>query len=1281
MSRFFLYWYDLFSKRRLLFFIFLSLTIAAIIFIALRINLVEDISKVLPRNEKVDRYLEVVNQSAFADELVMFIGPANPSDSINTGQLISYATEFADSIKSNLMPELVSQFRDRTDEAAIRGIWDDIHQNLPIFLDDDDFTKLDSLTSDSAISHSVHNAYKNLVSPVGFVSKEYILKDPLGLTNLGLKKIQSFNVDENYRTVDGYVFSKDLKYLVMFLTPAQKSTETAKNSVILEKIDYYFAAIGLRYDGKIRAGYFGPMAIAVANADQLKRDIMLTMSLAVVLLILFIGFYFGNFGVIPSIVLTTLMSAGMSVAVLALMGREISAISLGFGAVLLGIAIAYAIHYLNHLREEGDGRKVIREIAVPIVMSSIISSGDFFTLLLVRSDAVKDLGLFAGFSILAAGLFNLILLPHITKKINWNHSRENLVNRSVKNLASYPVENIKWVPVAIILLSVVFFFTSKKVTFESDMTGMSHMTKSLEEAETTLDNISQYTLRSVFVVTKGKTMDEALENTDRFLQKIEELKEEGLVKKYSAITDIAIPTTLQQERMDRWNRYWTPKKKAAVREKMSKAAVDNGFKAGVFDEFFAMVETQNVASLPLQKSISGPYITIGPDMATVTTILKVRQEDKPKVYETLKGEQDSFIFDKQFLTSTFMEILNQDFNKLVIVSLLIVFLVLLVSYGRIELALITFIPMFISWIWTLGIMGLFGIKLNIFNIIITSFVFGLGIDYALFSIQGMLQQHKYGHGNVDSYRSSVLMDAITTLIGLGVLILAVHPALRSMAYAAIIGIVSVWFVTWSLEPVLFRWLVSSGGKKRPIPVNLKDFLFAILSLTIFVVGSILLLIYGFILFKIFRVKKGLAKESFHRLMMILSRFLIYANFLSPKNIIGRKEAKLEKPAILIANHQSHIDIALVLMLHPKLLELTNDRVQGSTLYGPLVKMAEFYAVSDGMESLAKKLKKNIEDGYSVLIFPEGTRSPDTRVQRFHQGAFYLARELGIDILPVIIHGSGPIFPKGEYFLRTGTGTIKFLPRVSANDTRYGEGLLEISRNVRKLMAEEYRIVAEEVEKPSYFRERLVKNYIFKGPVLEWYLKVKIRLEKDYELFHKNLPEEGHITDIGCGYGFMAYMLSFLSDKRTITGIDYDQEKIETASHVPAKNDRLQFIHGDVLQMELPVSKAFILADVLHYFPEDEQEKLLVRCMEKLDKGGIMIIRDGDRKMEKKHFGTRLSEFFSTRTGFNQTRGDEKKLYFTSREKIMKILMEHGMEAEIVDETKMTSNLVYIARKK
>ncbi len=73
MSRLFIIIYDFFVRRRLVFFLFTGLTIGVIIWFALRIKFTEDISKVLPHNEKVDQYLEVVNQSAFADELVIFI--------------------------------------------------------------------------------------------------------------------------------------------------------------------------------------------------------------------------------------------------------------------------------------------------------------------------------------------------------------------------------------------------------------------------------------------------------------------------------------------------------------------------------------------------------------------------------------------------------------------------------------------------------------------------------------------------------------------------------------------------------------------------------------------------------------------------------------------------------------------------------------------------------------------------------------------------------------------------------------------------------------------------------------------------------------------------------------------------------------------------------------------------------------------------------------------------------------------------------------------------------
>ena len=119
----------------------------------------------------------------------------------------------------------------------------------------------------------------------------------------------------------------------------------------------------------------------------------------------------------------------------------------------------------------------------------------------------------------------------------------------------------------------------------------------------------------------------------------------------------------------------------------------------------------------------------------------------------------------------------------------------------------------------------------------------------------------------------------------------------------------------------------------------------------------------------------------------------------------------------------------------------------------------------------------------------------------------------------------------------------------------------------------------EIEQPAYFREKLIYNYLYKGPVLEWYMRIKTRLEKNYQVFHELVPQQGKILDIGCGYGFMAYMLSFTSAQREITGIDYDEEKIDTANHCFSKTNNINFVHGDVMSFDFEKYDAIILADM------------------------------------------------------------------------------------------------------
>ena len=123
---------------------------------------------------------------------------------------------------------------------------------------------------------------------------------------------------------------------------------------------------------------------------------------------------------------------------------------------------------------------------------------------------------------------------------------------------------------------------------------------------------------------------------------------------------------------------------------------------------------------------------------------------------------------------------------------------------------------------------------------------------------------------------------------------------------------------------------------------------------------------------------------------------------------------------MISNHQSHLDVMAAMMLTPKLIIMTNDWVWNNPFYGKLIHLAEFYPASDGYDRNLERLKGLVERGYSILVFPEGTRNPDCRsVQRFHRGAFTLAASLGLDVLPLYIHGFGDVLPKTDFMLRRG----------------------------------------------------------------------------------------------------------------------------------------------------------------------------------------------------------------------------------------------------------------------
>ena len=1267
--------YNYFEKRRPALYLTFTVLFLLALWFAMQVKFEEDISKILPKDKKIEKLNEVFQSSKFMDKLVVTVALKDTTAIAQPDSLITYADHFVEKCKTILTP-YITTIHYKVEDGLALELFGTVSDHLPVYLQEKDYTKIDSLITPASITETMQQNFRTLTSPAGFALKKMISKDPVGITFLGLKKLEQLQYDDNFELYDNYILTKDRKQLMLFITPAYPPGNTAKNALLLRGLDRLIDD----NKGSVTATYFGATAVSVGNALQLRQDSLLTQGITIMFIIVFLGFYFRKKRAPFIILIPVIFGAVFSLAVIYFLKGSISVIALGTGSVVLGIAVNFSLHVFNHYRHTPNIRALIQDLAMPMTVGSFTTVGGFLCLQFVESDMLKDLGLFAAFSLIGASLCSLIFLPHFIAGKNEQPAQHQDAFSWIDKMASLKPEYNKYLVMLIFGLTILFAFWAGKVGFESDLQNMNFMSSKLKDSEKKLNRINQYALQSVYLVTEGKTLDEALVNNEKLVNQIEKLQEKDIVKKYSGVSALIISDSLQQIRIERWHTFWTAEKKNALMATLIKEGAAQKFNASAFDQFKNMLDkayvpVEKYAMVEVRKNFLDDFITEKPGKTTVVTLVKTLPGKRQDVYKAFENDTQLTVLDKQYLTNRFVEIINSDFTRIALMTSFLVFMVLLIVYGRIELTLVSFIPMFISWIWILGIMGMIGIQFNIINIIISALIFGLGDDYSLFIMDGLLQEYKTGKKNLSSYKSSIILSAVTTVAGLGVLIFAKHPALKSIAIISIIGIVCVVVMSQILIPFLFSILIKNRVQRNRFPWTFWGFIKSAFAFSYFIGWSVTFTIFAW-LFSLFTVnEKG--KLIYHTIISKVGKRLVYIMINVKKKIINPQEEKFETAAIIIANHQSSLDILPLVMLHPKLIMFTNYRIWNSPLFGKVIRMADYFP-AEQIETDISLVEDRIRNGYSVIIFPEGTRAEDGVIKRFHKGAFYLSEKLQVDILPIMIHGTDYTLTKQDQLLKDGQLTVKFLPRIKPEDTNFGNGYAERAKLIGRYFREEFAVLKKEIEQPAYFREKLIYNYLYKGPFLEWYMRIKTRLEKNYEPFHKLIPETGTILDIGCGYGFMSYMLSFTSPQRVITGIDYDEQKIDTANHCFSKTDSINFVHSDVMGFEFKKYDAIILADMLHYLQPTEQKLIIEKCISSLNPNGIIVIRDGDKDKADMHKKTKLTEFFSTRV-FNFNKTKLSGLNFLSGQMIKELAAVKNMSCSETADSKLTSNTIFILK--
>ena len=132
---------------------------------------------------------------------------------------------------------------------------------------------------------------------------------------------------------------------------------------------------------------------------------------------------------------------------------------------------------------------------------------------------------------------------------------------------------------------------------------------------------------------------------------------------------------------------------------------------------------------------------------------------------------------------------------------------------------------------------------------------------------------------------------------------------------------------------------------------------------------------------------------------------------------------LSRPAVLVSNHLSVLDLVCILSLSPHIVVVAKDWAWRSPFFGYIIRQAGFLPVADGIEQSMPRLRQRVEAGCSILIFPEGTRSVSGRTGRFHLGAFYTAQQLQLPLVPLHLAGTGHVLPPHRLLLRPAPRTL------------------------------------------------------------------------------------------------------------------------------------------------------------------------------------------------------------------------------------------------------------------
>lgn len=1060
----------------------------------LRLGYKEDIADFLPVDSNHHNALKVYQDISGANK-IFAVFQYRDTTKRDADAMVTAVDAFVDEVQRVDTAHIVQNMTSQVDLEKMTSVTNFVYQNISYFLTEHDYARMDSaLRSPGYVEKQLQQDKQMLMFPAGDILSDNIQRDPLNLFTPVVQKLQRSDTGLKYELYDGHIFSPDMQRAIVMIDSPYGASETENNTQLINMLQGC-GKRALAHAKNLDVHIIGGPVIAVGNASQIKSDSILSVIIAVTLIMALLLFTLRSVRNISLIVLSIAWGWLFAMGGLALFHDSVSIIVIGISSVILGIAVNYPLHFIAHLSHTPDKKRALREIVMPLLVGNVTTVGAFLALVPLQSVALRDLGLFSSFLLVGTIVFVLVYLPHITKET------KEVKHTFLDRLSDISLENKPAFVAIVIVLTLVFGYFSFQTRFDANMSNINYMTDEQKEDMAYFQKMMTVNggYQKVYAVTSDSTMDGALEKSQRLQPSLDRLVREEAVHDYSSCSQFVVSMAEQKRRLALWESF-IERHKTELTTALRAAMQAEGFAPDSFNDYYSLLSKryqpqQPAYFAPLTTTLFAGNISI--DKAegryNIVNVLSVKDKDMQQVKAKL-ADKDCFSFDITSMNSAIANHLSSDFNYIGFACGLIVFLFLWLSFGNLELALLSFVPMAVSWLWILGIMSLCGMQFNIVNIILATFIFGQGDDYTIFMTEGSMYEYAYRRKMLASYKHSIIISALIMFIGIGTLIIARHPALHSLAEVTIAGMFSVVLMAYIFPPLIFNVLVKTRGAYRRRPLRLKNLAVMGYCAAVFFSQLITVYVLGFILFGLLpqSEKRRLWFRRYQqRLFLFDLRHIPGVRF----RVEGITKETFGTASIIVCNHQSMLDSAVFMALSPKTILVSNSKVSRNRVIRKIYQWNGFITLDDKSAINDELVKNYIAHGYSLVVFPEGKRNDRSTISRFHKGAFLFAERYGLDIQPFIIHGLNMVLPRNSFQVFTGSITVQGYKRVRQDGhTTYSE----MTSRVHTFYKKEYERLAREIETAAYFAPLVEDRYCYKG--------VEI-----YRSVHKNIKRNNCFT--------------------------------------------------------------------------------------------------------------------------------------------------------------------------